>query len=188
MDNINEYRQIIEQFARERTNARVSNGLPLHASILIETMFKSAKAEMRIFTRELDNNVFGNADILAAAEKFISRPYAKLEILLQKSQNEKWASSHPLLTKLAELSQSGPHGNVVVRNAVGSYSNEGTNHFAVMDNDGFRYELDHDGCRAIANFNESRTASKLAEFFDLAFDISTQNQATPLYEIKPATI
>lgn len=188
MDNISEYRDIIERFARDRVDARVPNGLPLHASILIETMFKSATAEMRIFTRELDTAVFGRDDIMAAVEKFIGRPYATLKILLQKPQDEKWAVDHPLVAKLNAFSQSSSHGSFVIRNAVGSYANNDANHFAVMDNDGFRYELDHDHCKAMANFNEPKTAKKLVEVFEQAFDISAQERSEPLYEIKPATV
>lgn len=183
MDNANEYREIIERFARDRVDTRVPNGTPLHASILIETMFNSATAEMRIFTRELDADVFGKAEIKKAVSKFISKPYANLKILLQRSQNEDWVKSHPLIKMLNEINVCGLHGKVEIRNAIGSYAKDDANHFAVMDNDGFRFELDHDKCKALANFNEVKTAKKLVQIFDQAFDIATAKPENSLFKI-----
>lgn len=186
MDDILEYRTIIERFARDRIDARVPNGLPQHASILIETMFRSATAEIRIFSRELDEKVFGSSEIKNAVIKFISnKPYANLKILLQKNHDEKWINNHFLVNAIKQID--GLHGRVEIRNAAGSYAKDDTNHFAVMDNDGFRFELDHDNCKAVANFNEPKTAKKLITAFDEAFKISRENFITPLFELNQSS-
>lgn len=179
---INEYREIIKRLASKRTDARIPNGLPQHATILIETMFSTATAEMRIFTKELNQDIFGEPKLLGAAKKFLSKPYANLKILLQSPQDVEWTQEHPLFQVFNDLNNTNLlHGGVVIKNASGSYSTDDVNHFTVMDNDGFRFETDHYNCKAIANFNEPKTAEKLIKVFDSAFDMP---KAQLIYELK----
>lgn len=182
MDQFNEYRRVIAYLASNRINVRIPNGLPQHASILIETMFSNAAGEMRIFTQELNEDVFGKPKVLQAARKFLSKPYANLSILLQRPNNIDHFKEHPLFRVFSELKDSNSlHGAVLVKNAAGSYSEDGANHFAVMDNDGFRFETDHKKCKAIANFNDSKTAKKLIAAFDSAIELS---KVEPLFNLR----
>lgn len=169
-----EYREIIEKFARERINKRVSNGAPAHASVLLETMFKHAVAEMRIFTKELNGSVFGEQHMIDAATRFLGKPYSSMKILLQEGKDEAWAKDHPLFKAIAKMGE--PHGKVEVVNASGSYAENDANHFAVMDNDGYRFEFDHEKCKAVANFNEPKVAKDLISAFDKAFELSKKSK------------
>ena len=180
MSESNEYRTIIQRFAKDRVNARVPNGLPMHASTLLECMFENAAAEMRIYSGKLIQDVYSGDGIVKAAAKFLGRPYASLRILLQSPADRSELANHPLLAGLSNIT---PRGSVIVRNAVGSYAKEEANHFAVMDNDGFRYELDHGKCEAIANFNEPDTAKILVQAFDAAFAFSGM-KSEPIFELK----
>lgn len=170
MEHLSEYRELIKKFASCRTNTRIQNGLPQHASILVETMLNTATAEMRIYTKELNESVYGALEVQAALRKFLSKPYSCLKILLQDGQDQSWVSKHPLLQICEDFRHKSGHGAVMVKAAVGSYS-RGANHFTVMDNDGYRFETDHENCKAIANFNEPETAKKLIEVFDMAFSM-----------------
>lgn len=182
MGQINEYQEIITRFATKRTNVRIPNGLPQHASILVETMFLNATAEMRIFTKELTKDVFGGPAILAAIKQFLSKPYASLKILLQLPQDVEWTKEHPLFHVFNEFKDKNIlHGAVLIKSASGSYSKDEANHFAIMDNDGFRYETDHYNCKAIANFNEPNIAKKLIGVFDSAFEMENSQ---PIFELK----
>jgi len=168
MEHLNEYRELIRRFANSRTNSRIPNGLPQHASILVETMLFNATAEMRIYTKELNESVYGAPEVQAALRKFLSKPYSSLKILLQDHRDQSWVSKHPMLQICEDFRHKFGHGAVMVKTAVGSYS-RGANHFTVMDNDGYRFETDHENCKAIANFNEPETAKKLIQVFDMAF-------------------
>lgn len=182
MEQIDEYREIIKRFAIKRTNVRIPNGLPQHATILIETMFLNATAEMRIFTKELNKDVFGGTAILSAVKKFLSKPYSNLKILLQVPQGLEWTKEHPLFQVFSDFQDKNIlHGAVLIKSASGSYSKNDANHFTVMDNDGFRYETDHCSCKAIANFNEPNTAKKLIDVFDSAFEMKN---CQPIFELK----
>jgi len=177
MSNILEYREIIERFARERVNQRVPNGLPQHASVLMETMFRNATAEMRIYSGELHDGVFGSPAMISSVESFLSKPYASMKILLQKQKDGSWLNSHALVQAIKQLKE--PHGRAEIRCAQGVYATDSANHFAVMDNDAYRFELDHNATKAVANFNEPRVAKDLLTAFDRAFDIA----GSPIFEL-----
>ena len=173
--HIEEYRKMIKRLAAGKVDARIPNGQPQHASILMETMFENATAELRIFTRDLNDLVFGGDEILKSALTFFSKPYSSLKILLQNNKNDDWTNQHSLLKEINRLNGSGClHGSVEIKNAVGSYAKDDANHFAVMDNDAFRYETNHDDCKAIANFYEPKIAKKLIHVFDSAFSLAKE--------------
>jgi len=164
-----EYRRLIERYASSRVDKRVSNGLPAHAAILIEAMFKTASAEMRIFSKDLNEDVFCSNEMIQAVVTFVAKPYSTLKILLEKKPDDGWVESHSLFQALRKLDA---HGVVEVLPAVGNYAEGKAEHFAVMDDDGYRFEFDHDSCQAVANFNESTVAKKLISAFDEAFALS----------------
>lgn len=173
-----EYRQIIEKFAREHIPQRVPNGLPQHAAILLETMFKYAGAEMRIFSGELHEGVFGQPSMIDAVVGFIEKRYSSLRILLEKEKDDDWVRNHPLVKAISQVGEA--HGHAEIRCASGLYAGGKANHFAVMDNDGYRFERDHASCRAIANFNEPDVAKSLIQAFDVAFDLAGL-QSKPIF-------
>lgn len=175
----NDYRKIIQRLASDQVNERIPNGAPQHASILIETMFNHAVAEMRIFSKALTNDVYATDEIVDAAKAFFSKSYARLFILLQKKPTSEieWIKEHKLLLALREIDNpKSDYRNIQIRYAKGSYTEDDANHFAVMDNDAFRYELDHNNRTAVANFNEPETAKSFIKAFDRAFDLANGNE------------
>lgn len=169
-----EYREIIESYARDKVNARVLNGLTDHAQMLIETMFNHASSEMRIYSKNLSKEVFEKPETIAAIQDFLgSKPYARLRILLEDSVTKEWVSNHKLLKMIQGMKDTHKaHGHVEIVSAVGNYASGEVEHFTVMDNDGYRYEFDHDNCKAVANFNEPTVAKKLLSVFDEAFSLA----------------
>lgn len=173
MSQISEYKKIVDRFASERINQRIPNGLYEHATVLLQAMFKNAAAEVRIFTGDLDQTVFGNPSLINSAKAFLrNKPYARLRILVQKEQNPEWLTSHPLVKAIQEID--GQKGDFELRFAKGNYSTDDAHHFAVMDNDGYRFELDHEACKAVANFNEPEVAQALLGAFDKAFSCAEE--------------
>lgn len=182
-----DYRRLIERYAASSVDKRVSNGLSAHAAILIETMFKTASSEMRIFSRDLNEEVFCSNEMIQAIVTFVAKPYSTLKILLEKKPDDGWSNSHSLLQSLRKLDV---HGTVEVMPAVGNYAAGKAEHFAVMDDDGYRFEFDHDNCQAVANFNESMVAKKLISAFDQAFELSKEEGETSSFSFfsKPSSL
>lgn len=182
IEQLADYKRIITLLAEEHIDARIPNGLPQHAAILIEAMFLNATKEMRIFTQNLCVEVFGKPEVLAAARKFLSKPHAKLMILLQQPSDLSKLGTHPLYQVFSQIRDKELlHGAVEIKNATGSYTKDDANHFTVMDADGFRFETDHHKCKAEANFNDTKIAKKLIGAFDAAFGMAGP---IPLFEIK----
>lgn len=181
---VDAYREIIEHFAQNHIDARISNGMVQHASALIETMLDHAKVEVRIFTGTFDRAFYGKTKIVEAAQRFLSRPYARLRILIQKGAAPAELKAHPMVRAIQSMQ--GVHGEIEIWAAVGSYMEEDADHFTVMDSDGFRFETHHEECKAVANFNEPKTAKKLVEAFDKAVRFSGQINKQPLLRIPPS--
>jgi len=160
-----EYRELVEKLVRNNSATRISNGQSAHAAILIETMFKNACSEVRIYSGELNNDVYCGDGVIHSAIEFLKKAGSSLRILLQKDHE---SSSHKLLNAIE--SNDDLLGDYEVRVAVGTYATDDADHFAIMDEKGFRYEIDHDKCNAIASFNEPETAQKMATIFDFVFD------------------
>lgn len=165
------YAEVIERLARQKVNQRISNSVPIHAAILLETMFRHAKDEVRIYTGELAPATYGHPALVREAKRFISRPGTCLKILLQRRQSEEWIEQH-LFTRHLLDTPSG-FGVFEVRNAEGVYATDKAKHFSVMDATGFRFELSHDDTKAVANFNEPHVAQELSAAFDKAFEMAT---------------
>lgn len=167
-----EYRRLIQRLASSQLNQRIPNGMPAHAAILFESMFEIAKEDVRIFTGELSAKAYGQPELAKAARDFVvGHRHACLRILFQKPQEVAWIMRQPLVESLLEKGRL-PE-NFQMRFAKGPYSNS-VKHFAVMDQRGYRFETDHDNCKAFANFNEPEVATKLAESFDVAFAKATE--------------
>jgi hypothetical protein len=172
---IDEYRRMIKLFADRKIAIRIPNGRPEHASILMEAMFENATTEVRIFTRDLNEKIYGSAEMLKTVRSFIDRPNSCLKILFQNNQSLSLVEQHPLLKEINNITSRGLHGTIEIKNAVGSYATNEANHFAVMDSDAFRYETNHDGCKAVANFYEPKMAKKLIQAFDSAFSMAKES-------------
>ncbi len=170
--HIIEYRKLIEELAEKRANRRVPNGHPEHASILLETMFKRAEHDVRIYTGALNETVYGRPGLIEALKRFIARPGARLRVLLQDQHDAAWVKSQPMIKALYEKNR---RDNVEVAVATGVYATNKAKHFSVMDDCGFRFEHDHSQTQAVANFNEPEIALELASVFDIVF-----GQAKPI--------
>lgn len=160
-----EYRAMIERLSSERTNQRIPNGKPMHASILLEAMFRTGRDEVRIFTGELAPETYARPELINAARRFLQKPGRRLRVLLQKKKPLSWVNDVPLLRVLKD----GCGDSFEVRCATGAYASDAAHHFAVMDSRAYRFEHDHSGTKAIANFNEPAVAASLVAAFDAAF-------------------
>ncbi len=166
-----EYRKLIEELASKSINQRVSNGQPLHAGILLETMLKRARSRVCIFSGNLDPAAYDQPGILDAVVQFMRRSGARLRILLQETQARELLMQKPLVRILDE-NKATAMGVTEIRCAKGPYSTPRAHHFSVMDDHAYRFEVDHAKMQAFANFNEPKVAKDLLTAFDQAFDIA----------------
>jgi hypothetical protein len=171
------YEEIVEFLAKEKVNQRISNGRTEHAISLLKVMFKYAEKEIRIYTGCLFDGVYGDKGLLSAFKNFLLDENNKVFVLLQ--NNVLNIDEHPMIQTANDLKKINSRGRFIVRHARGIYAQESVEHFAVMDKSGFRYELDDENKKAIANFNEPKTASNFIKAFDLAFELAEK----PVYQL-----
>jgi hypothetical protein len=134
----------------------ITNSEPAHAAILFEVFFKSATDKVRIFCKNLSQEVFGNPSLLAAARSAVERGVS-LNVLLQ--------DDAPNKTEFSEWISTIKSAKVCLRIAPEHIRNASVN-FAVMDTTAYRYEPDRSKCVASASMYNPDTSSFLAGKFD----------------------
>jgi hypothetical protein len=160
-----EYRQLIERLARGGVNQRITNGWPEHASILLESMFKHARSNVRIYSGSLRQDTYDQDELVGEAKRFLAKG-GRLSILLQKVTAD--LADH----KFVQAARSAAPGTLQIKAASGVYATDKAKHFAVMDDCGYRFEIDHAATKAVANFNEPAVACELISAFDRAFALA----------------
>lgn len=173
-----EYRKLIEDLASKCVNQRVSNGQPLHAGVLLETMLKRARACVSIFSGNLAPAAYDQPGVVEAASQFMQRGGAKLRILLQETQSRDSLMERSLVRSLDQI-KTKARGTLEIKCAKGVYSTKKAHHFAVMDDHAYRFEVDHEKMQAFANFNEPKVAKDLLAAFDQAFSMATPTLLIP---------
>lgn len=159
------YRRLVEDLAKDRTDRRIPNGEPGHARILVTEMLKNAEEGVRVFSGSFNKEVYGEPRLLEAACSMLRRG-KRLKVLIQ---NDDELALHPLVAALANEKRE--HRSLVeFKKARGTYAAADAKHFAVMDGAAFRFEVNHEKCHAVANFNEPDVALVLRKTFESAFE------------------
>jgi hypothetical protein len=188
-----EYYHNIDRCSDGAIDQPISNALPEHARYLMTKMFSVAIKQIRLYSGRLEQSVYSrdmceaskdnNADgtpvavysdhnLLSAVRGFLSKDNnCELRILVQTGVDG-GIESHPLLSLISEMRNNGSLlGKVEIRqlkekHLKGEHFDVFEHHFMVMDSTAYRFEFDHNPCRAQANFGDSKTAKSLAELFD----------------------
>jgi hypothetical protein len=155
------YREAVETLLRLRSDKTISNSMPSHAAVLFEVFLKRAQQQVRVFCRNLSNEVWGNPAVVEAAKNALQRGI-NLSILIQEDSPD----SGPF-AELLNDNRTDPH--------LRFYTMEGENlrnapvNFAVMDETAFRFEKDRKECKAFAVMFSPNLASSLSRQFDAIF-------------------
>lgn len=161
------YRKLVKKLADESSSTLVPNGGTEHAEVLIENIFSHADNAVRIFTGELNKQVYGADDIVNYADYFLRKSSAnKLMILIQNYDDELKFTDHELIKMCEEHVQSG----ACEIKAVSDVDKDVTSHFVIMDEIGYRFEPDRKKPTAVGCFNDVDGAKDLIDGFDRMFD------------------
>jgi hypothetical protein len=159
--DINEYFELIDKFAKNFEELTIPNSEPIHAAYLIKTFFKNAQSTIRIFTGSLFEGVYGDKNLQEEARNFLRKDENNsIRIAYQESLD---INNSTLIQTI--LNDDQKKGSLKIWNASEKYP-DFKNHFAVMDDKAFRFEIDHVTTKAIANFGDFANAKKLVGIFD----------------------
>lgn len=160
---LKDYRALVKRLAAERSGETVFNGSADHATIIIENLFASANANVRLLTGDLSARVYGGERVVQQAKQFLGHSDHTLEVIVEK---ENFSKSHPFVEALRD------NANVIFYKLKTDVSEKLPYHFMTVDNDCFRFEREKNTHAAVAAFGDSATASHLNNLFSSLVKLS----------------
>jgi len=142
MDDYRDYVNAVAQIADGKEI--IQNKTPAHAGVLLAALFGKAKREVLIVSGTLDGRAYGTAEVLAAADKFLSSPDAQLKIVVET------AVTFDGCEFLAHLQRAGALGDGRV--TIHRFTGKAPFHFLLADEMHYRFEADPSKHEAIAQF------------------------------------
>ncbi len=159
---IDAYRQRIENLADLDSGAAFTNNQPAHARVIFETFFDRAQKEVTIFCRNLASNVFDSsrlADNLVVAVK----RGVQVRVFTQEDPQPS-----AFLKVLKNLVTSYSDKVSIKRSLTENSMNKLEFNFAVMDGKAYRFEPNKDDFVAFASMNNPDVCKSLLSLFQTA--------------------
>ena len=169
MDN-QKYEWAVNELARKKVDSLFPNGKPEHARIIFNKFFQMAKQKVRIYSGSLlseSNNtaLFSWEPLIESAKNFLDKPNTSIEILLEGNLDKDGANKF-----YSELKNYTSRSDAIKFKTLNRLKGkEDEPHFAVMDQEGFRIEVNHGATKALASFNKPDIANRLVEIFEREF-------------------
>ncbi len=135
MQRMDERKDVIFRQISQHNGKQVPVASRDHTIALIESMFNNAHEIIRIYTTELSPKVYANSKILEAARSFLFYNAHRLEIITEKL-NKDTVQRHPFILSFP------PEYNIKIYKVSPGISRNIPYHFALMDNECFRFEGD----------------------------------------------
>lgn len=168
------YEQIVESYAKEKTNFLFHNQGNVHALIVFKSIFRNAVSKVRIAAESLTNSeVANNDEYLKALKSFLDRPETHLQILLSNAPEN---PREYVLFNTLKSHEAYRAGRIEVRDGKGrNFRRNGlVCHFCTADSRMYRIETDVTNRKAECNFGDKSTTEFLEKIFDEAFGQGTK--------------
>ena len=178
MKELNNYRFIIEKYAKNKVNTSFSNSSKEHAAIVLSTIFKYAEETIYIFDKDLIKDTFIKSDneMQDNIVSFLKKPKAKLDIVLQYklTPNEENKNILSILNEYSEkvkIKFASP--DFIERFTTPDVNTNESNlrFFTIADERMFRIELTSENYeQAICNFGNAEIAKDYCDEFNKMFE------------------
>lgn len=165
---LDEYRDRVNRIAGERSGGAIYNGSVEHAAVVVEALLANASSEVMILTGNLNTRVYGRDDVVMQAKLFLANNADNRVRILMEEDNPRNRRLHPLLQELC--SYEGFSARYVPQDLQESYGF----HFAVADDDCYRFEEDKSKPFAVGVFGDEERGSRLKRFFEARWDLCTK--------------
>lgn len=157
---MDDYRNDVERFAKERSGEPFYNSSIDHATVIVEKMFKHAKSEVCVITTRMNGRVFGQDEVVDEVEGFLSDSGHKLRILMEDDLSAV-SEGHGFLRAIKR------HPNECEVRKLPERLRDGIEyHFLLADNDSYRFEPNKKEWVAVAAFGDKVGAERLKGVFD----------------------
>ncbi|GAB6394135.1 MAG: hypothetical protein MdMp024_0447 [Bacteroidales bacterium] len=174
---MSEYKDLIENLARECVDRRFLNKDNDHAEDVFSVMFKHAETSLRIFARNLCNEVANSVGYISSISDFIEKG-GMVRILLNEYDPTK-ASESNLFKRLAYYVLDKKDIRLKRCSIKLHFKNDPDQkdvHFTIADKCGYRIETDIIKRTADVNFNDPTLAKKYADYFDELFQSESSSE------------
>lgn len=165
------YKNYIEDLAKgDGQNVVFLNSGPIHASYVMENIFRSSKDCVKIYAGYLSGEVSGQERYMDSLSNFVQKG-GKIKILLQEQKKEPQMTNPPIFKLLHFLSIICPD-SIEVREAtveVKEAASQDEVHFTIGDESKYRLENNIKTFSASGNFNDPITVAELDEIFEKLF-------------------
>lgn len=161
-----DYRIKVTRFAEERNGGAVYNGSIEHAIIVIETLFRFATSKVQILTGFLNPIVYGTAEVVVAAHRFLSDPRSTVDIIMDSPP----LPNNPFIDSFLKLP------NFRLRRLRDDGTIMYNCHFMLADNDCYRFEEDKSKISAVAAFGDSKGSAIIADAFATLWPHATHGE------------
>lgn len=167
------YEAQVRELAEQRDGKPIANGSIEHARILIKNLFMVAKNQVRLLTGQLEARFYGQDDLINEVKNFLAAPSRRLQILVEDEDAVSQITLHPLLSQIRD------YQNVEIRAIPSNIRSHTRFHFAIADEDCFRFEKDTLKYAAFGAFGDKEFATPLISFFDQIWTKASKLPGTP---------
>lgn len=145
----------------------ILNGSHEHASIIIERMFANANKSVAILTRKFDARIFAATRLINEASHFFGDTERTSRILIEDVDETS-------LERNQFIKEFYRYQNLEIREVSESLKNIVDVNFSIMDDSGYRLEVDKHQAVAVACFGDSSFTKGLSNTFDAIWEFSKE--------------
>ncbi len=170
MLNLGDYQERVFRAAERMDGEPIYNGSVLHAQVIIEALFYTAKERVKIFSDGLNQGVYGHPGTISAVKRFLGSSHEKKIHVVHEQEKLDCGQQNVFANEFA----SDPRVQLVALPE--SMRGKIEFHMAVADGSSYRFERDKLGRAAVAAFGgHDGTAKHLDGLFDRIWTFSTKS-------------
>lgn len=174
-----EYREYIKDLAKNDKNVVFNNSGPVHAALVMSTIFETAKKNLKILAGCFSGHISNNEEYRKSLEKYLSQG-GKIKVLLDKTKfetNFEFLKKEPKIFDVLRFYSIINPDQVSIKKYTTpvTRSEKGVSephevHFTVADDKMYRVEDNIETFVAFGNFSDAETSKILNSIFDAMFD------------------
>jgi len=157
------YAKEIDRLIENNDGELISNCSIEHAVVLLRKFFQHAKTRVRIFSGNLSYSAYKDNELIEEVEIFLGTG-GKLEVVVEDDIED----NNSMLQFIEEF----PSNVNLFRLDATRLEKEPNFHFAIVDDNGYRFEGDKTKTVAIASFGDMDFTMKLGKSFDVLKECS----------------
>lgn len=183
--NLRSYAEMLEKLAIEKKEVVFFNSSAEHASLVLQTIFRHAENEIKIFAGNFNSDFCSQEAFLNSFQEFLKKDNTKLKVLLCDLDNGK-VPNNKVVSMVMRYQSRFPERVNIKHSLVKVYEKNDTVtsqsdtrkkvHFTLADGRMYRVENDTINHIAKGSFNDPSQTEEMNKVFDTIFESSTYSE------------